>query len=59
MDRAPSHITEESLAIMKNNKNLISFIPAGLARFIQSVDVSINKPFKDALKKEYINFVLI
>ena len=56
MDKAPSHITEESLAIMKNDKNLISFIPAGLARFIQILEVSINKPFKDALKTEYINY---
>ena len=54
MDKAPSHITEESLAIMKNDKNLISFIHAGLTRFIQPLDASINKPFKDALKKKNI-----
>ena len=35
MGKAPSHITEESLVIMKNDINLISFIPAGLTKFIQ------------------------
>ena len=58
MDNAPSYITEESLAIMKNDKNLIKFIPAGLIRFIQPLDATINKPFKDALKKEYINYCI-
>ena len=58
MDKASSHITEESLAIMKNYKNLISFISAGLTRFIHPLDVSINKHFKDALKKEYINYCI-
>ena len=53
MDKAPSHITEESSAIIKNDKNLISFIPTGLTRFIQPLDLSRNKPFKDAIKKIY------
>ena len=41
---------------MKNDKNLISFIPAGLTRFIKPLDISLNKPFKDTLKKEYMNY---
>ena len=30
LDKAPSHLTEASLAIMKNDKNLLSFIPVDL-----------------------------
>ena len=58
MDKVPSYLTEAFLAIMKNDKNLLSFIPAGLTRFIQPLDVSINKPFKEALKKEYVNYYI-
>ena len=39
LHKAPSHLTEDTLANMKNDKNLISFIPAGLTRFIQPLDV--------------------
>ena len=35
------------------------FIPAGLTRFIQPLDVVINKPFKDALRKKYIEYCSI
>ena len=58
LDKAPSHLTEASLAIMKNDKNLLSFILARLTRFIQPLDVSINKPFKDVLEKEYVNYYI-
>ena len=40
LDKAPSHLTEASLAIMKNDKNLLPFIPAGLTGFIQPLDVN-------------------
>ena len=38
MNKAPSHITEDSLAIMKKDKNIISFIPIGFTWFIQPLD---------------------
>ena len=34
----------------------LSFIPGGLTRFLQPLDVVINKPFKDALRKKYIEY---
>ena len=35
---------------------LYVIIPAGFARFLQPLDASINRPFKMALKKYYLNF---
>ena len=54
LDKASSHLTNNVLEMFKNNNQFISFIPAGLTRFIQPLDVVINKPFKDALRKKYI-----
>ena len=48
--QSTSDITEDSLEIMNNDKYLISFIPIRLTRFIQPLDVQINKTFKDTLK---------
>ncbi len=56
MEKAPSHLTDECLNSLKNDKNILSIIPTCLTRFIQPLDVSINKPFKGALKKEYVNY---
>ena len=30
------------------------FIPGGLTRYLQPLDIGINKPFKAALKKHYL-----
>ena len=38
---------------IKQLKIEISMIPGGLTRYLQHLDVSINKPFKHELKKRY------
>ena len=54
MDKAQSHIKSNIIdELTEKQKNFI-FIPEGLTRFLQPLDVGINKPFKDHLKSEYI-----
>ena len=36
----------------------ISLIPGGLTRYVQPLDASINKPFKDELKKKYTKYFI-
>ena len=52
MDKAPSHIYR-SRYLEKKNKNYV-FIPGGLTRYLQPLDIGINKQFKDHLKNLYL-----
>ena len=55
MDDASMH----KLDVIKKKKNdweaTISMIPGGLTRYLQPLNASINKPFKDELRKKYID----
>lgn len=57
LDKALLHLTKNVLEMFKNNKQFKSYIPGGLTRFIQSLDIVINKPFKEALRKKYIELL--
>ena len=56
LDKATSHITQNILDTFKSNNQFLSFIPAGLTRFIQPLDVVVNKPYKDSLRKKYLEY---
>ena len=43
---------------MNNNQIKRLFIPGGLTRKLQPLDIAINKPFKDHLKKCYTKYQL-
>ena len=51
MDDASVHKIDIVKDKIKECKTKISMIPGGLARYFQTFDASINKPFKDELKK--------
>ena len=55
IDQATSHITSNVLNFLKGPNRDITYIPGGLTRFLQPLDVVINKPFKENLRELYIS----
>ena len=58
MDDALMHKIDMVKDKIKERKTRISMIPGELTRYLQPLDVSINKPFKDELKKRYIKYCI-
>ena len=58
LDKVPSHCSEVTLDFMNKNQIKRLFIPGGLTRKWQKLDIVINKPFKDCLKKWYTQYQL-
>lgn len=54
LDKCPSHFNEEVNDQFKENKTYYVYIPGGLTRYLQPLDLGINMPFKSALKSEYL-----
>lgn len=44
--------------MFKGGNRDITLIPGGLTRYYQPLDVSINKPFKNALSERYISYCI-
>ena len=53
LDKAPSHCGEEILNYMNEQKIKRIFIPGGLTRKLQPLDIGINKQFKESLRKKF------
>ena len=54
LDRATSHQIPNIIDKFKTKDKFFTYIPHGLTRFIQLLNVVVNKPFKDQLRKKYI-----
>ena len=58
MDDTPIYKIDFVKDKIKECKTKISMISGGLTRYFQLLDVSINKPFKDELKKRYTKYYI-
>lgn len=58
LDKATMHDETILLEKLKATKSLFEFIPAGLTRYLQPLDIAVNKTFKDYIKKEYLSLQL-
>lgn len=59
LDRATSHLGQEfTTDLLTTGNQEASFIPGGMTRFYQPIDVSINKPFNTTLRESYINYCI-
>jgi hypothetical protein len=54
MDLHYSHKTQENLAFCEDNKIAVVFVPACCTDALQECDTVANKPFKSAMKSEFI-----
>ena len=48
-DKAPCHIDKEIINFLNENQTIYSLIPSGMTRFLQPLDLGINKPFNHFL----------
>lgn len=51
MDQASSHVSNESIEMLNNNEVSYYLIPVGMTPECQPLDISINKKFKDNIKR--------
>ena len=52
-DKFSAHLTEGVRKTLDDTKTDIAVIPGGLTSILQPLDVSLNKPFKDELRKRW------
>ena len=56
LDKSSSHMTKNVIRELYGINREIAFVPTGLTRFFQPLDVSINKQIKQALREKYVKF---
>ena len=58
LDQATSHISENIKKQMISENKKVTYIPSGMTRFFQSLDVWVNKSLKDAIREKYIDYCI-
>ena len=58
MDSVTTHLSQLILDLFKENKSNYILIPLGATRYLQPLDLSIKKPFKDNMQKKNTEFVI-
>ena len=53
LDKSPSHFNRDVIEILNEYKTNYVFIPGGLTRYLQPLDISVNRSFQEALVREY------
>ena len=58
IDHASTHLKSEISSLLIKNDVIAHYIPKGLTGLMQPLDVSVNKGFKDALRKKYVDYCI-
>ena len=53
-DSFEAHVTDTVKASFKRENTELAVIPGGLTSLLQPLDVSLNKPFKDGVRKQWM-----
>ena len=56
-DAFEAHVTDTVKAAFKRENTDLAVIPGGLTSILQPLDVSLNKPFKDGVKKRWMQWM--
>ena len=53
LDSMRAHITEGSKDAVKQKNSVMAVIPGGTTKYLQPLDISVNRPFKVAIREEW------
>ena len=56
-DSFEAHVTDTVKASFKRENTELAVIPGGLTSLLQPLDVSLNKPFKDGVRKKWMQWM--
>ena len=56
-DSFEAHVTDTVKALFKRENTELAVIPGGLTSFLQPLDASLNKPFKDGVQKKWMQWM--